>query len=175
MVMNRRFFFSVLAISSLESCSAAMSAGNRPDFVAYKEVSRASFEVFDFTDNSLTVGGPEILGSGRNLSEFRGPLDPCRDAAFYCYVTGLHVAVPRAGTASSWNADGIQCHIIGGGPLSADQTVRISCRASPRSAVEFSFSRQQGIISYKRLCAQCFEEEYVLIGPRGIFASPSTP
>ena len=91
----------VLALSALTSCAAIASVGGQTRLIAYEEQGGWRVEVFDLRAGRLTSGGREILGPAREQSEFSGPIRPCASPDYYCFVTGLHVAVPRAGSPSS--------------------------------------------------------------------------
>lgn len=170
----RPLLLAFLTAPSFLACRALPPAEGS-EVIAYEETEHGIVDLFDVPGELTASGGRDILRAGPRSTEFSGPLRPCANPDFYCFVTGLHVAVPKVGTPSSWRADGNECQVVGGGPLASDRTVRVFCRVSAQNAVEFSFSRQRGITSYRRICPDCYQGEFVLIGPRGIFASPPIP
>ena len=116
------------------------------------------------------IGGVELQRSPRTAeSEFGGPLDPCDDQRFNCLTTGLHIAVPRGEIQERWSVSGLSCEAE---PVAAEETLtRIVCRVDGReSSVNFLYSSNRGVISYRRVCPQCPPEEFVLVGDKGMFA-----
>lgn len=160
---------------ALLSCQSVVGGVSPQDFIGYHSRDGWRVEVFEIGRNQVTFGGEEILGPGRHHSEFGGPIEACTDTEYYCYASVLRVAIPRTGTAPSWTAHGIECQVLNATGLLPDRPVEIRCRQGEQYVVEFSYSRQRGIISYRRQCPDCFPDEYVLVGPRGLFASPSGP
>jgi len=157
---------------ALVSCQSVAAGVDPAEFIGYHSRDGWRVEVFETNRDKVTFGGEEILGPGRHHSEFSGPIESCADAEFYCYASVLRVAIPRAGTARSWAAHGIECEVLNAPALAIDRAVEIRCRQGEQYIAEFSYSRQQGIISYRRQCPRCFPDEYVLVGQRGLFASP---
>ena len=148
------------------------SAEMRPtDYVGYRARGDWRTDTYELSRDELTQGGPEILGPGRLASEFRGPLFRCGDPAYFCYLNGLTVAIPRSGSPAFWIAGSNECRVLDAPRLLPDREVRIECRTDPSHAVQFTYSRLRGIISYRRQCPMCFTGEYDLVGQIGLFAS----
>jgi hypothetical protein len=143
--------------------------------IVYSEREHGIFEVFDVATGIRSYGGSEVLEAPPGSGEFGGPTLSCGDPAYHCFITGLHVAVPKAGSPREWRAGRNECRVLSDSDISDDVPVRILCRPSPQIAVEFSFSRSRGIISYRGLCATCYLGEFQLISPRGLFADPAGP
>lgn len=165
--MILRASFSLLVIGC-----AGLPPAEASQVIAYGEREHRVFETFDVAAGISSVGGSEILDVPPGTGEFGGPTLSCDDPAYHCFITGLHVAVPKVGSPRSWRAGRNECHVLSDASISDDVPVRILCRPSPQIAVEFSFSRRRGIISYRGLCATCYLGEFELIGERGLFASP---
>jgi hypothetical protein len=170
--MANRGLAVIAACLALISCQSVAAGADPTDFIGYHSRDGWRVEVFETGEDKVTFGGEEILGPGRHHTEFSGPIESCADTEFYCYASVLRVAIPRAGTARSWIAHGIECQVLNASGLLLDRPVEIRCRQSEQYVVEFLFSRQRGIISYRRQCPRCFPDEYVLVGQRGLFATP---
>jgi hypothetical protein len=148
------------------------SAGERQaDYVGYRASGDWRTDTYELSRDELTQGGPEILGPARRLSEFGGPIFRCNDPNYFCYVTGLVVAIPRSGSAAFWTVGRVECRVLDAPGLLPDRVVRILCRRDASNSVEFSYSRARGIISYRRQCPMCFSGEYDLVGQTGLFAA----
>lgn len=157
--------------ASLLACTT-VSAEDTQSVITYQETGLEAFEVYDLANAVVVFGDDSILERPPGSAEFSGPLRPCADPDYYCFTTGLHLAVPKMGYPRSWNASGTECQVLDEASISDEMTVRIRCRASAYSTVEFSFSRRQGIVSYRRICPDCYHGEFRLISARGLFASP---
>lgn len=162
----------IVSLLLLVSCQATALSGPHSEFIGYRAQKSMLTEVYETTRNWVTVGGPEILGPRRFYNEFAGSIQSCSDAEFHCFLSGLRVAVPREDARGAWTAGGHECRVLDAPELLPDRTVRILCRTNEEQSVEFSYSRQRGILSYRRQCPGCFAGEYVLVTETGLFASP---
>jgi len=174
--MANRFSLSLLALPMLLSCAAVETDAGRNSRIAYQDRTGQRIQLFQLFDQRrqwISTGGRELLRVPPPPTEFSGPINACPDPAYYCFVTGLHVAIPRTGSAPSWSAAGMECNVLDELSLLPDRPVRIRCERSARLAVLFTYSRRRGIISFFRICPNCWEEEFRVIGETGLFASPS--
>lgn len=165
--------FGIASLILLSSCQA-LGAIRNDEFVAYRVKGDWPTDVYELARDELTQGGPEIIGPGRLQSEFRGQIFRCDDQNYLCYVSGLVVAIPRSGSPASWTAGRNECRVLDAPALLADRVVRILCRVDTSHSVEFSYSRERGIISYRRQCPMCIAGEYELVGQIGLFSSSET-
>lgn len=135
----------------------------------YKDVRSELVDVFDLNRNVVTQGGRDLLRDPAHASsEFGGPIDSCRDPGFFCFETGLHIAVPRTSGPRQWTTSHLSCRASSTGDRGVDIVL---CRNEiTGSAVRFLYSNSRGVLSYTPICDQCWPQEFVLVGDRGLFA-----
>jgi len=156
---------------SLTSCLSVPAAEGQ-NVITYAETEHNRFEVFDFRIGWFSTGGSAILAAPPGTTEFGGPLDLCKDSDYHCFTSGLHLAVPKTGSPRAWSVGRMDCSVLDGPSISTDNLVRVRCRRGNIGSVEFSYSRERGVVSYRRLCSDCYLGEFRLISERGLFADP---
>jgi hypothetical protein len=151
--------------------ASARSAASEPQIYVYEDRRTDVTEIFDLTRNILVVGGDDLQRNPAAAeSEFSGPTLSCSNAQYHCLETALHVAIPKGQIPQSWSTSGLSCQ---GRPETTEGSdlFNIVCRVNGQdSSVSLSFSRRRGVISYSRACADCWPQEFVLIGRTGLFA-----
>jgi hypothetical protein len=135
----------------------------------YRDVRSELIDVFDLNRNSVTQGGQDILRDPENASsEFGGPIDSCGDPGFFCFQSGLHIAVPRTSGPRQWTVDHLSCRAS---PTEERDVDTVLCRNTiTGSAVRFRYSGPRGVLSYIPICEGCWSQEFVLVGDKGLFA-----
>lgn len=140
----------------------------------YVDRSTGHTEVFNFENNTYASGGAELqFNRDTSSSEFGGPLDLCDDAEFYCLETALHIAVPKQWDGESWTVSDIKCSSVRKDSMQ-DNLFNVTCvLTSGGGGVSFVYSAERGVLSYRRSCGGCSNEELQLLGGgKGIFARP---
>jgi hypothetical protein len=146
----------------------------QPSRYVYVERGSQRAEVFDldqerYADAYLRPDGHLVEG------DFGGALFFCNSREFNCLESGLNIAVPKTGMRTNWATAEYSCrarpvdvHALG--------RLRITCRANRGvSAVAFTYSPENGVLSYSRSCPQCRSAEYELVGADGLFPQPDLP
>lgn len=135
----------------------------------YRDTQSQLIDVFDLNRNIVTEGGRDLLRDPANAaSEFAGPIDSCGDPAFFCFETGLHIAVPRTSGSRQWTVAHLSCQAS---PTEDRDVDTVLCRnVITGFAVRFRYSGSRGVLSFARICDSCWPEEFVLVGERGLFA-----
>jgi len=176
--MTRIFILSIAALaggifpgSTNEPIGSATSDPVRaPHPARYIYVERGSqrAEVF-YLDQERYADA--YVGSNGDVLEgdFGGALFYCNNRNFNCLESGLNIAVPKAGMATSWSTAEYSCQALPARPDTSGR-LRITCRSNRgASAVAFTYSRENGVLSYSRSCPQCRPAEYDLRGTNGLF------
>lgn len=150
------------------SQSSSLTSRSTRIFV-YKDLRSELVEIFDLNRNMVVQGGQDLMRDPANAwSEFSGPIDSCRDTGFFCFETGLHIAVPRNSGPRQWTVSHLSCRA---NPTEDSNIDTVLCRNEiTGSAVRFRYSSSRGVLSYTSLCDQCWPQEFVLVGDRGLFA-----
>lgn len=142
---------------------------HQPKGVFSYKMASGLVNIYDLNRNMVVIGGEDLLRDPANAwSEFGGPIDLCRDPAFFCFEEGLNIAVPRANGPRQWTVSNLSCRARSTGDSDVDTVL---CRNEiTGSAVRFLYSNSRGVLSYTPLCDQCWPQEFVLVGDRGLFA-----
>lgn len=154
----------------LTSCGATPARQLPSNMAVYEGIGSNLVDVFNFKAGMATHVGRQFFETHEWQSEFGGPIQFCSSDRFHCLTYGLPVAVPKQDITAAWSTNGLDCTRQG----SQGEVFHIECRSDRRNAVEFSYMKRRGIISYRAVCPDCNDTTFRLVGEQGLFSQQSS-